>query len=224
MSGRVLLRAQLRALLLALLLAPLLSLLSLSLSPSTAAAASAVSKAQAANDVDAVQILESERFRRLAVELRCLVCQNQSLADSDAPLAQDLRDEVVRLIASGRDDRAIKSFLVDRYGEFVLYRPALSARNAVLWVGPFLLLLIGAIAWWRLGRTADQATTVGAAAAVPAGPRPSGRQDPPAGGTAPAPGGEDGTGSENAHQALARIDRLLDDTRSDQAGGRDGRA
>jgi cytochrome c-type biogenesis protein CcmH len=97
-------------------------------------------------------LVKTERFRRLAGELRCLVCQNQSLVDSNAPLAQDLRNEVVKLMASGRDDGQIKSFLVDRYGEFVLYRPTLSLRNALLWLGPFLLLVAGAVAWWRLGR------------------------------------------------------------------------
>ncbi|MGE0799306.1 MAG: cytochrome c-type biogenesis protein [Lautropia sp.] len=101
---------------------------------------------------NAAELLASERFRRLAGELRCLVCQNQTLADSNAPLAQDLRNEVLRLMASGADDRGIKSYLVDRYGEFVLYRPSVSARNALLWFGPFLLLAIGAVAWWRLGR------------------------------------------------------------------------
>ncbi len=101
---------------------------------------------------DAAGLMKSERFRRLAAELRCLVCQNQSLVDSNAPLAQDLRQEVVKLMASGRDDQQIKSFLVDRYGEFVLYRPAISMRNALLWFGPFMLLALGALAWWRLGR------------------------------------------------------------------------
>jgi len=101
---------------------------------------------------DAATLMKTERFRHLASELRCLVCQNQSLVDSNAPLAQDLREEVVKLMASGRDDGQIKSFLVDRYGEFVLYRPTLSPRNALLWLGPFLLLAGGAIAWWRLGR------------------------------------------------------------------------
>lgn len=101
---------------------------------------------------DAAALMKTERFRHLAAELRCLVCQNQSLVDSNAPLAQDLRNEVVKLMASGRDDVQIKSFLVDRYGEFVLYRPALSLRNALLWFGPFLLLVLGAAAWWRLGR------------------------------------------------------------------------
>ena len=101
---------------------------------------------------DAATLMKTERFRHLASELRCLVSQNQSLVDSNAPLAQDLREEVVKLMASGRDDGQIKSFLVDRYGEFVLYRPTLSPRNALLWLGPFLLLAGGAIAWWRLGR------------------------------------------------------------------------
>jgi len=101
---------------------------------------------------DAAALMKTERFKHLTGELRCLVCQNQSLVDSNAPLAQDLRAEVLRLMASGRDDREIKSFLVDRYGEFVLYRPALSLRNSLLWIGPFALLAIGAIGWWRLGR------------------------------------------------------------------------
>ena len=98
------------------------------------------------------ELMKSDRFRRLAEELRCLVCQNQSLVDSNAPLAQDLREEVVKLMASGRDDEQIKSFLVDRYGEFVLYRPAVSMRNGLLWFGPLLLLVIAAIGWARLGR------------------------------------------------------------------------
>lgn len=96
--------------------------------------------------------IATERFRLLAAELRCLVCQNQTLVDSNAPLAQDLRLEVARLMVSGRSDDEIKTFLTARYGEFVLYRPGLSARTALLWAGPFVLLAIGAIAWWRLGR------------------------------------------------------------------------
>ena len=107
---------------------------------------------------DDAALMKTDRFRHLAGELRCLVCQNQSLVDSNAPLAQDLRAEVVRLMSSGRDDQQIKSFLVDRYGEFVLYRPALSLRNALLWVGPFALLVIGAIGWWRLGRRRPSAS------------------------------------------------------------------
>lgn len=101
-------------------------------------------------------LMKTDRFRKLASELRCLVCQNQTLEDSNAPLAQDLRREVARLMAEGRDDDAVKAFLVDRYGEFVLYRPPFSARNALLWVGPFILLLVGALAWYRLGRRSPQ--------------------------------------------------------------------
>lgn len=102
-------------------------------SPSSTGASNANA---AALPSDAARLFESERFRHLATELRCLVCQNQSLADSSAPLAQDLRNEVARLMAGGADDSAIKRFLVDRYGEFVLYRPAVSGRNALLWFGP----------------------------------------------------------------------------------------
>lgn len=100
----------------------------------------------------AEQLLHSDRFRALAAELRCLVCQNQTLADSGADLAVDLRNEVLRQMAAGRDDRQIKDHLVARYGEFVLYRPTLSARNLALWIGPGVLLAIGAVVLWRVGR------------------------------------------------------------------------
>ena len=98
------------------------------------------------------ELLQSERFRHLASELRCLVCQNQTLADSSADLAIDLRNEVLRQMASGKDDGQIKSHLVDRYGEFVLYRPVLSARNLALWAGPAVLLAIGAAVIFRVSR------------------------------------------------------------------------
>jgi cytochrome c-type biogenesis protein CcmH len=98
------------------------------------------------------QLLQSDRFRQLAAELRCLVCQNQTLADSNADLAIDLRNEVLRQMAAGRDDGQIKTRLVERYGEFVLYRPAFSARNLLLWIGPALLLAIGAMVVWRMSR------------------------------------------------------------------------
>ena len=100
----------------------------------------------------AEELLRSERFRALASELRCLVCQNQTLADSGADLAVDLRNEVLRQMAAGRDDRQIKDHLVARYGEFVLYRPTLSARNLALWFGPAVLLAIGATVLWRVAR------------------------------------------------------------------------
>lgn len=79
------------------------------------------------------------RYRTLVNELRCLVCQNQNLADSDAELAADLRREVYRMIRDGRSDDDIVEFMVARYGEFVLYRPPLEAKTVVLWIGPFVL-------------------------------------------------------------------------------------
>lgn len=84
------------------------------------------------------------RLKHLAVELRCLVCQNQTLADSNAPLAEDLRREVREMIAKDMSDKEIIDFLVARYGDFVLYRPPLKATTTLLWVGPFILLIVGA--------------------------------------------------------------------------------
>ncbi len=84
------------------------------------------------------------RLKTLAVELRCLVCQNQTLADSHAPLAEDLRREVREMIVKGMSDREIIDFLVQRYGDFVLYRPPWKASTSLLWLGPFLLLIAGA--------------------------------------------------------------------------------
>jgi len=86
------------------------------------------------------------RLKHLAVELRCLVCQNQTLADSNAPLAEDLRREVREMIAKNMSDQEIIDFLVSRYGDFVLYRPPLKATTTLLWVGPFVLMIGGAIA------------------------------------------------------------------------------
>ena len=89
---------------------------------------------------------EAERFHDLAVELRCVKCQNQSLADSDAAIAHDLRNEVLSMIRRGMSDAEIKEHLVARYGEFVLYRPAVRADTWLLWFGPAVLLLGGAVA------------------------------------------------------------------------------
>lgn len=88
---------------------------------------------------------EEDRFRKLAAELRCVMCQNQSLADSNAMIAQDLRREVFQLMQSGKTDQEIKDFLAERYTDFVLYNPPLDARNALLWLSPVALLLIGGI-------------------------------------------------------------------------------
>lgn len=95
---------------------------------------------------------ERRRFNALAAELRCLVCQNQSLADSDAPLAKDLRRELHELMRSGRSDEEIRSFLVERYGEFVLYRPRFGGHTALLWLAPGLVLLVGVVVVARIVR------------------------------------------------------------------------
>ena len=84
-----------------------------------------------------------ERYYLLIEEIRCLVCQNQSLADSNAPLAQDLRNEVFKMIQTNKSDAEIMEFLVERYGDFVLYRPPLKKNTWFLWFGPFLFLIIG---------------------------------------------------------------------------------
>ncbi len=88
---------------------------------------------------------QQERFNKLTEELRCLVCQNQNLADSDAPLAHDLRREVHEMILAGRTNEQIKQFLVTRYGDFVLYRPPVQKNTYLLWLAPLGLLLVGAL-------------------------------------------------------------------------------
>jgi cytochrome c-type biogenesis protein CcmH len=89
------------------------------------------------------------RARALSAELRCLVCQNQSIDESDAPLARDLRLIIRERLTAGATDAEIVDYLVDRYGEFVLLKPRLSARTFLLWVGPFAVLLIGIAVVWR---------------------------------------------------------------------------
>ncbi|CBA15798.1 cytochrome c-type biogenesis protein CcmH [Xanthomonas albilineans] len=95
---------------------------------------------------------EEARFHALTAELRCVQCQNQSLADSHAQIAMDLRREVLELMQQGRSDAQIKQFLVARYGEFVLYRPQLEARTWLLWFGPLTLLGAGTLLLARLVR------------------------------------------------------------------------
>jgi cytochrome c-type biogenesis protein CcmH len=102
------------------------------------------------------------RLRALSEELRCLVCQNQSLADSNADLALDLKREVERLMTEGKTDADIKAFLVQRYGDFVLYKPPVQSNTFLLWGGPFALLLAGGIAWriaQRKSKLASEATS-----------------------------------------------------------------
>lgn len=194
---------------------------------------------------NAEAIMRSPRFRQLAHELRCLVCQNQTLLDSHAPLAQDLRHEVVRLVASGMDDAQVKQYLVDRYGEFVLYRPSWSWRNAVLWLGPALMLLLaGGVAWRILAQrkralaaatsptapdgkaprapqpvtTAEYAASVGAEAAT------DHRDDASMAATPSTPTGPtaDTEARAQAHDALRQVDALL--ARGDQGPQRPDRS
>ncbi len=91
-----------------------------------------------------------KRVAALAVELRCLVCQNQTLADSNAPLAVDLRNQIREQLKAGKSEQDVVDFLVARYGDFVLYRPPLKASTVALWAGPFVILAFGA--WLLLRR------------------------------------------------------------------------
>jgi cytochrome c-type biogenesis protein CcmH len=87
------------------------------------------------------------RLKALAEELRCLVCQNQTIADSNAPLAVDLRNQIRGQIGQGRSDDQIRSYMVERYGDFVLYKPPFHAGTALLWLGPVLLIGGGIVAF-----------------------------------------------------------------------------
>ena len=89
------------------------------------------------------------RAAELAHELRCLVCQNQTIADSNAPLAIDLRNQIREQLAAGKSERDVMDFMVARYGDFVLYRPPFKAATLALWLGPFLLLALGAWIFYR---------------------------------------------------------------------------
>jgi cytochrome c-type biogenesis protein CcmH len=106
---------------------------------------------------------EEVRFQHLTRQLRCLVCQNQDLADSDADLAKDLRKQVFDMMRAGKTDDEIKQYLVARYNDFVLYDPPLKPGTWLLWFLPFALVLIGAAVLWRILR---QRTRQAAAAAV----------------------------------------------------------
>ena len=92
---------------------------------------------------------QRDRYQVMLQELRCLVCQNQSLADSSVGLAQDLRQEVYTMILAGKTDDQIIAFMVARYGDFVLYHPPIKTTTLFLWFGPFLLMLIGLLLLFR---------------------------------------------------------------------------
>ncbi|EQD70584.1 Cytochrome C biogenesis protein CcmH [mine drainage metagenome] len=105
----------------------------------------------AATAIDALPFkntAQEVRFQNLTRQLRCLVCQNEDLADSNAKLAQDLRLVIFQQMQAGRSDAQIKQWLVDRYSDYVLYKPPLKPSNYALWFGPFVLLLLGALGVW----------------------------------------------------------------------------
>jgi cytochrome c-type biogenesis protein CcmH len=104
---------------------------------------------------------EETRFHKLVAELRCVMCQNQSLADSNAQIARELRREVLDLMRQGKSDREIRDFLVARYGEFVLYRPQVESKTWLLWFGPALVLLAGGFVVARVVRGRSDKSTPG---------------------------------------------------------------
>ncbi|MGR9109128.1 MAG: cytochrome c-type biogenesis protein, partial [Gammaproteobacteria bacterium] len=93
------------------------------------------------------------RYKKLVDEFRCLVCQNQNIAASDADLAKDLRGQVYTRVEQGETDEQIIGYMVARYGDFVLYKPPLNSTTVVLWIGPFLLLAFGVVVMVRLIRS-----------------------------------------------------------------------
>ncbi|MFC5431206.1 cytochrome c-type biogenesis protein [Paraburkholderia denitrificans] len=115
----------------------------------TVAPAQVTQAAPATQTARALQPVDPDRLYRLTSQLRCLVCQNESLADSDASLAVDLRNLVRDHMAAGESDAQIKQFLVARYGNFVIYRPPVTGSTLLLWLGPLLLVGIGILALWR---------------------------------------------------------------------------
>jgi cytochrome c-type biogenesis protein CcmH len=130
----------------------------LALCPAAPIAIAAVPSSAAMAD----PVLE-QRVQALAEQLRCLVCQNQSLADSHAPLAVDLKNQVREQVRAGRADAEVIDFMTQRYGDFVLYRPPFKATTALLWLGPALMagvgLVVGARAVKRQARPKDEGAT-----------------------------------------------------------------
>jgi len=98
------------------------------------------------------------RARALSAELRCMVCQNQSIDDSDAPLARDIRLLIRDRIAKGESNNAVRAFLVSRYGDFILLKPPFKLETLLLWAGAPLALALGALAMWRASRVPQKAT------------------------------------------------------------------
>ncbi len=123
-------------------------------------ALAALSMAAAADPAERLtDPVQEARSRALFREVRCLVCQNESIDDSEADLARDLRRIVRQQVQSGKSDAAVKTFLVDRYGEFVLLKPVFSFGNAALWGGPLAVVLIGGALLMMLLRRKESAVT-----------------------------------------------------------------
>src|SRR5690554_2393819 len=95
---------------------------------------------------------DRERFNKLLGELRCPKCQNQNIADSDAPIAEDMRNEVYRMVREGADETTVVDSMVARFGEFVHYKPVFDARTALLWLLPVIVVLIGLVAVFLIVR------------------------------------------------------------------------
>ncbi len=93
--------------------------------------------------------VQTQRFQHLLQEFRCVVCQNEVLADSNAGIAKDLRQQIYQQVLAHKTDDQIKAYLIARYGEFILFDPLFNAKTYLLWLLPWLLLLVGALLWWR---------------------------------------------------------------------------
>ncbi len=109
-------------------------------------------------EIEVYQFTTSElelRYQTLTEELRCLVCQNQNIADSHAELAQDLRRKVYEMLNRGETNPQIIDYMTERYGDFVLYRPPFNMKTLILWLAPILTLLIGGIGFWSLLKRRD---------------------------------------------------------------------
>jgi len=103
---------------------------------------------------------QQQAYENLTSELRCLVCQNQTIADSNAELAADLRRQVYEMLQQGKSKQDIAQFMTDRYGDFVLYNPPFKLKTGLLWIGPVMFLLIGLIAVFLFARRKKTAATV----------------------------------------------------------------
>ncbi|MBK8284347.1 MAG: cytochrome c-type biogenesis protein CcmH [Ahniella sp.] len=110
------------------------------------------SGAQALDPMPFKDTAEEQRFQAITRELRCLVCQNQNIADSNAELAKDLRNEVFDMMRAGKSDAEINQFMTERYGDFVLYRPPMKGSTWLLWLGPFAVFIAGGVVVLRLLR------------------------------------------------------------------------